>query len=164
MQLTHDNSGHTIHNTQCFSQDDQWIVYDTRNNDTMIASTGSISMVNTQTGEIRELYHTKHQTLYGPGVGAATFSPVANRVIFIHGVQNADKTILMDLHAAQVWQLILQNLFIQYLWMPVILLLHLLLAHCVAALMRTIGALMGNGSALLIMITLYSNWKKKILL
>ena len=91
MQLTHDNSGHTIHNTQCFSQDDEWIVYDTRNNDTMIASTGNISMVNTQTGEIRELYHTEHQTLYGPGVGAATFSPVANRVIFIHGIRNADK-------------------------------------------------------------------------
>ncbi|HET7117000.1 MAG TPA: hypothetical protein VFI29_10945 [Hanamia sp.] len=66
-----------------FSPDDQWIVYDTRNNDTMIASTGNISMVNTQTGETRELYHTKHQTLCGQGVGAATFSPVANRVIFI---------------------------------------------------------------------------------
>lgn len=91
MQLTYDNGGHTIHNTECFSPDDQWIVYDTRNNDTMIASTGNISMVNTQTGKIRELYHTKHQTLYGPGVGAATFSPVANRVIFIHGVRNADK-------------------------------------------------------------------------
>ena len=26
MQLTHDNCGHTIHNTQCFSQDDEWIV------------------------------------------------------------------------------------------------------------------------------------------
>ncbi len=91
MQLTQDNGGHTIHNTQCFSQDDEWVVYDTRNNDTMIASTGNVCMVNTQTGEIRELYHTKHQTLYGPGVGAATFSPVANRVIFIHGIRNADK-------------------------------------------------------------------------
>jgi len=92
MQLTHGNNGHTIHNTECFSPDDQWIVYDTRNNDTLIGSTGNISMVNTHTGEIRELYHTKHQTIYGPGVGAATFSPVANRVIFIHGIQNADKS------------------------------------------------------------------------
>ena len=92
MQLTHGNSGHTIHNTECFSPDDQWIVYDTRNNDTLIGSTGNISMVNTDTREIRELYHTKHQTIYGPGVGAATFSPVANRVIFIHGIRNADKS------------------------------------------------------------------------
>ncbi len=91
MQVTHENSGHTIHNTQCFSHDDEWIVYDTRNNDAMIAGTGTISMVNTQTGEIRELYHTEHQTLYGPGVGAASFSPVDDRVIFIHGVRNADK-------------------------------------------------------------------------
>lgn len=91
IQLTHDNSGHTIHNTQCFSHDDEWIVYDTRNDDTKIAGTGNISMVNTQTGEIRELYHTKHQTVYGPGVGAASFSPVVNRVIFIHGVRNADE-------------------------------------------------------------------------
>ena len=30
MQLTHDNSGHTIHNSQCFSPDDEWIVFDTR--------------------------------------------------------------------------------------------------------------------------------------
>jgi hypothetical protein len=92
MQLTHDTVGHTIHNTQCFSPDDQWIVYDTRNHDTLIASTGSISMVNTQTGEIRELYHTSHQTMYGPGVGAATFSPARNRVIFIHGVRNSNES------------------------------------------------------------------------
>lgn len=92
IQLTSDNSGHTIHNTQCFSPDDQWIVFDTRNNDANISSTGNISMVNTHTGEIRELYHTTHQTTYGPGVGAATFSPAANRVIFIHGVRNSDKS------------------------------------------------------------------------
>jgi Tol biopolymer transport system component len=91
IQLTSDNSGHTIHNTQCFSPDDQWIVFDTRNNDTLIRSTGNISMVHTHTGEIRELYHTTHQTEYGPGVGAVTFSPASNRVIFIHGVRNSDK-------------------------------------------------------------------------
>ena len=91
MQLSHGKGGHTIHNTECFSPDDQWIVFDTRNNDTLIGSTGNISMINTHTGVLRELYHTKHQTIYGPGVGAATFSPTANHVIFIHGIQNADK-------------------------------------------------------------------------
>ncbi len=91
MQLTSDQAGHTIHNTECFSPDDQWIVYDGRNNDTMISSTGNVSMVNIKSGEIRELYQTKNQTDYGPGVGAATFSPVANRVIFIHGIRNADR-------------------------------------------------------------------------
>jgi len=91
LQLTHDASGHTIHNTECFSPDDQWIVYDGRNYDSLISSTGNISMVKIKTGEIRELYHTTHQTSYGPGVGAATFSPTAKRVIFIHGIRNSDK-------------------------------------------------------------------------
>jgi len=91
IQLTHDPNGHTIHNTECFSPDDQWIVYDGRNFDSLISSTGNISIVNVETGKIRELYHTTHQTQYGPGVGAATFSPAANRVIFIHGIRNSDK-------------------------------------------------------------------------
>lgn len=92
IQLTHDNIGHTLHNTQCFSPNDEWIVYDARNADSMIGSTGSITMVNTKTGETRELYHTEHQTADGPGVGAATFSATHNRVLFIHGIRNADKT------------------------------------------------------------------------
>ena len=62
MQITHDSGGHTINNTQCFSPDGQWIVYDTRNNDSQIGSTGCIAMVNTHSGEIKELYHTQNQT------------------------------------------------------------------------------------------------------
>jgi WD40 repeat protein len=89
IQLTNDASGHCINSTQCFSPDDQWIVYDSRNDDSLIGSTGKIAMVNTSTGEIKVLYETASQTQYGPGVGAATFSPVANRVLFIHGIRNA---------------------------------------------------------------------------
>jgi hypothetical protein len=90
-QLTFGNKGHFLNTTQCFSPDGQWIVYDTRNDDTKIGSTGSIEMVNVDTGEIRELYHTQNQTEYGPGVGAAAFSPVKNTVIFIHGIGNANQ-------------------------------------------------------------------------
>jgi hypothetical protein len=90
-QLTDQPYGHTLHHYQCFSPDDQWLVFDTRNDDTQIISTGSIQMVNVKTGEVRELYKVPNQTAYGPGVGAATFSPVANRVIFIHGIRNAGK-------------------------------------------------------------------------
>ncbi len=89
-QLTHAAQGHTIHHTQAFSRDGQWIVYDTRNDDTQIGSTGSIEMVNTTTGEVRILYQTANQTDAGPGVGAATFSPAQDRVLFIHGIRNAD--------------------------------------------------------------------------
>ncbi|WP_090606031.1 DUF3748 domain-containing protein [Parapedobacter koreensis] len=90
LQLTNARQGHTIHNTEVFSKDGRWIVYDTRNDDTQIGSTGTIAMVNVHTGETRTLYQTVGQSAYGPGVGAATFSPVADRVLFIHGIRNAD--------------------------------------------------------------------------
>lgn len=89
IQITTDASGHCLNSTQCFSPDDQWIVYDGRNDDTQIGSTAVIAMVNTFTGEIRQLYKTTGQTEHGPGVGAATFSPARNRVLFIHGIRNA---------------------------------------------------------------------------
>lgn len=91
IQLTRDETGHCVNTTQCFSPDDQWIVYDGRNHDTMIGSTGTIAMVHTGTGEMKTLYQVPGQSAYGPGVGAATFSPVSNRVLFIHGIRNADK-------------------------------------------------------------------------
>ncbi|WP_211172575.1 DUF3748 domain-containing protein [Chitinophaga sp. Ak27] len=91
VQLTYTAGGHTLNSTQCVSPDDNWIVYDTRNYDTLIAATGCIAMVNVHTKEIRELYHTSHQTDFGPGVGAATFSPAKNRVLFLHGIRDADK-------------------------------------------------------------------------
>src|SRR5690606_26761622 len=86
VQLIDDDQGHTLHNTQVFSPDDQWIVYDSRNKDTEIASTKAINMVHVETKEIKKLYDTGAQIPYGPGVGAASFSPTEDRVIFIHGV------------------------------------------------------------------------------
>lgn len=91
IQITFDKKGHTIHNTQVFSPDDQWVVFDSRNYDSLIGSTELVKLVNIQTKEIKTLYQTKNQTTYGPGVGAVTFSPTQNRVIFIHGIRNADK-------------------------------------------------------------------------
>jgi DNA-binding helix-hairpin-helix protein with protein kinase domain len=90
--LTVEESGHSIHSYQVFSPDDQWIVYDVRNHDSLITSTGSIRMVDVVSKEIKELYSTLNQTVYGPGVGAASFSPHEDRVIFIHGIRNATET------------------------------------------------------------------------
>jgi hypothetical protein len=90
-QLTFDTKGHTIHNNQAFSPSDEWIVYDTRNQDGGIGGTGSIEMVNIETGKTQLLYQTTNQTEFGPGVGAATFSPTQNRVLFIHGIRNANQ-------------------------------------------------------------------------
>jgi hypothetical protein len=91
IQLTSENKGHLLNTSQVFSKNDQWIVYDNRNLDTGIPENGTICMVNTKTKEIRTIYSTSNQSQYGPGVGAVTFSPAEDRVLFIHGVRNSDK-------------------------------------------------------------------------
>jgi hypothetical protein len=90
VQLTRAEKGHFLNPVQVFSPDGSWIVYDTRNDGTRIGQTCCIEMVNTTTGETKLLYHTPNQTVFGPGAGAATFSPVAGRVLFIHGLLNSD--------------------------------------------------------------------------
>lgn len=91
VQLTFDQQGHCINSTQCFSPDGQWIVFDSRNHDTLLASSGEIKMVNVLTKEQKLLYKTGHQTEYGPGAGAVTFSPDGKRVLFLSGITNAGK-------------------------------------------------------------------------
>ncbi|WP_461484941.1 DUF3748 domain-containing protein, partial [Pedobacter sp.] len=90
VQLTNSEIGHTLNTGQVFSANNEWIVFDHRNNDGDIKITGSIGIVNTKTGEERTIYKTTNQTAHGPGVGAASFSPVTDRVIFIQGIRNAD--------------------------------------------------------------------------
>lgn len=90
IQLTSDNKGHFLHTTQYFSPDNSWIVYDTRNDGSHIGRTCCIEVVNTSTKEVKTLYQTQNQTPFGPGVGAATFSPVEDVVLFIHGLKNCD--------------------------------------------------------------------------
>lgn len=88
-QVTSGEKGHFLNHTQVFSSDGRWLVYDTRNVDSEIGSTGTIEMVNTENGDTCLLYKTDNQTKYGPGVGAVTFSPMADKVMFIHGIKNA---------------------------------------------------------------------------
>jgi hypothetical protein len=89
-QLTTGNYGHTLNATQVFSPDDNWVVYDTRNDDTHIGRTGGIEMVHITTGEVVRIYTTSQQTEHGPGVGAVAWNPRRDEIIFIHGLQNAD--------------------------------------------------------------------------
>jgi len=92
VQLTHDPSGHYLHSTQYFSPDNQWIVYDKRNDGTQIGQTGCIEAVNVKSKEVKQLYKTRNQTEFGPGVGGATFSPTSDIVLFIHGLQNCNSS------------------------------------------------------------------------
>ena len=87
-QITTDAYNHDLDNNDNFSPDDQWLVYDTRNEETGIGANGKIEKVNVATGEKITLYELKQNTLYGPGVGAVSYSHTENEVVFIHGLLN----------------------------------------------------------------------------
>lgn len=89
-QLTFGNQGHTLNYTQCFSPDDEWLVYDTRNEGGLIGSTCCIEKVNVKNKSISRVYQTLNQTAYGPGVGAVAYNPQKDKVIFIHGIRNSN--------------------------------------------------------------------------
>lgn len=89
--LTSLDWGHTLHHNNAFSKDDKWIVFDGRNDETKIGETATVGMVNVRTGEERTIYQTRRQTVHGPGVGAVSFSPVKDEVIFIHGLPDANE-------------------------------------------------------------------------
>jgi hypothetical protein len=90
VQLTYGEKGHFLHIQNAFSPNNEWLVYDTRNDETHISRTSSIEMVNANTKEVVFLYNTQNQTAFGPGVGGVSFNPKKNQVIFIHGLQNCD--------------------------------------------------------------------------
>ncbi len=90
-QITTEEYGHFLNLTQSFAPDDQWIIYDTRNADPDIGRTGRIERINPKSKEVDTVYQSVGQSEYGPGVGAAAYSTVDDRVIFIHGLPNADK-------------------------------------------------------------------------
>lgn len=84
--LTRTASGHLIHNSQVFSRDSKHVVFDSRNDETQLAVSSRIGMVDVETGKETLLYETSSGSKFGPGVGAATFSPSGDEVAFIHGL------------------------------------------------------------------------------
>ncbi len=89
-QLTFGNKGHTLNYTQCFSPDNEWLVYDTRNEGSLIGSTCCIEKVNIKNKTLVRVYQTSGQSAYGPGVGAAAYNPKSDKIIFIHGLGNSN--------------------------------------------------------------------------
>ncbi len=86
-QVTKDDSkNHDLDNNDNFSPDGKWLVYDTRDEVTAIAGCSSIERVNIETGKTEVLYQINDNHDYGPGVGAVSYNPVENLVIFIHGI------------------------------------------------------------------------------
>ncbi len=87
IQITNDLSyNHDLDNNDNFSPDDQWLVYDTRTEKGGIGGCATIEKINIKTGEVRQVFHIEHNQDYGPGVGAVSYSPRENRVVFIHGL------------------------------------------------------------------------------
>lgn len=98
IQLTFGSYGHTLHHCQVISPSNEWIVYDTRNEDSAIGTTTRIERVNIHTHVIEVLYEVEKHNEYGPGVGAVTYAPNKETVLFIHGLLNAsqEKPYAMD--------------------------------------------------------------------
>ncbi len=89
--LTTRAAGHLIHNSQVFSRDGRHIVFDARNDETRLAACPRIALVEIATGKETTLYEVPSSSPHGPGAGAATFSPAADRVAFIHGLDDASE-------------------------------------------------------------------------
>lgn len=90
LSLTSRPAGHTLHHQHVFSPDDQYIVFDGRNDETKIGETAEIGVVQVASLTESVLYRNPNQTIYGPGVGAASFHPQRKRMVFIKGLDHAD--------------------------------------------------------------------------
>jgi hypothetical protein len=80
------NITHSLDNNLNFSPDNKWLCYDTRP-PSGIGNTRSIERVHIITGEIDTIYQAPNPVWdLGPGVGAASYFPTENKVVFIHGL------------------------------------------------------------------------------
>ena len=94
VQLTNDSGkNHDLDNNDNFSPDGKWLVYDTRTEVSGISRCSSIERVNIENGCKEILYKISDNHDYGPGVGAASYHPIENSVIFIYGLSNCTKEI-----------------------------------------------------------------------
>jgi hypothetical protein len=89
-QLTFGSQNHELDHNENFSFDDEWIVYDTRPDPDGIAKNAKIEKVHVKTGELHIIYEAPTPSEFGPGVGAVSYHPSECKVIFIHGLPNAD--------------------------------------------------------------------------
>lgn len=89
-QVTFTPINHALDNNDNFSPDNRFLVYDTR--ETLgggIGNCTSIEKVEIATGKESVVYAPQpvivHASNMAPGLGAASYSPVADEVVFIHG-------------------------------------------------------------------------------
>lgn len=90
-QITFGDKNHDLDNNDNFSPDGKWLVFDTRTVSGGIGGCASIERVNTQTGEVQVLFNIPDNKEWGPGVGAVSYHPIEEKVIFIHGMSSCTK-------------------------------------------------------------------------
>jgi hypothetical protein len=85
-QVTRDAEfNHELDDNDNFSPDDRFLVFDTRPVTTAIIASRVIAKTEIATGRIIPLYRPKNANDFGPGLGAVSFAPNRDEVIFIHG-------------------------------------------------------------------------------
>ncbi|MBC8344661.1 MAG: DUF3748 domain-containing protein [Candidatus Marinimicrobia bacterium] len=90
-QLTFGSYNHSLDNNDNFSPDGQWLVYDTRKEDGGIRMGQTIERVHISSGKIDTVYTAPNMSEYGPGLGAVSYNPTKDQVIFIHGLLDPTK-------------------------------------------------------------------------
>jgi hypothetical protein len=90
-QITFGHYNHSLDNNDNFSPDGQWLVYDTRKEDGGIRMGQTIERVHIISGKIDTIYRASNVSEFGPGLGAVSYNPTKDQVIFIHGLLEPTK-------------------------------------------------------------------------
>lgn len=90
-QLTFEEAGHLLNQRQIFSPNDEWLVFDGRNDDSKIGENENIGLLNLESGEIIGVYSNSNQSQFGPGAGAVSYHPLKEEVVFIRGLIDANQ-------------------------------------------------------------------------
>lgn len=92
-QITTASRNHQLTNTQTWTPDSQWLVFDVRPSGASFTGE-TIERVNVQTGVVEVLY----QAHSGAHVGVVTVHPRDEKYVFIHGPENPDADWHYDFH------------------------------------------------------------------
>ncbi|CQF20651.1 ATP/GTP-binding protein [Salmonella enterica subsp. enterica serovar Typhimurium str. DT104] len=92
-QITFTPRHHQLTNTNTWTPDSQWLVFDVRPSGASFTGK-TIERVNVHTGDVEVIY----RAVQGAHVGVVTVHPADNHYVFIHGPENPDETWHYDFH------------------------------------------------------------------
>ncbi|EEP1025733.1 DUF3748 domain-containing protein, partial [Salmonella enterica] len=92
-QITFTPRHHQLTNTNTWTPDSQWLVFDVRPSGASFTGK-TIERVNVHTGEVEVIYRAAQ----GAHVGVVTVHPTDDHYVFIHGPENPDETWHYDFH------------------------------------------------------------------